>query len=62
VPAQQPDDVVFVMDSSIGQAARDQAQAFKDAVAVGAFSVDLFELPFRRAPSHPATRVAWQDP
>lgn len=36
---QQPDDVVFVMDSSIGQAARDQAQAFKDAVAVGASSV-----------------------
>jgi signal recognition particle subunit SRP54 len=33
--AVQPDDVVFTMDSSIGQAARDQAQAFKDAVKVG---------------------------
>jgi signal recognition particle subunit SRP54 len=33
--AVQPDDVVFTMDSSIGQAAKDQAQAFKDAVAVG---------------------------
>eukprot|EP01083_Nonionella_stella_P075464 205175_1 len=31
----QPDDTVFVMDSSIGQAARDQAQAFNDAVDVG---------------------------
>ena len=31
----QPDDIVFTMDSSIGQAARDQAQAFKSAVAVG---------------------------
>lgn len=33
--AVRPDEVIFVMDSSIGQAARDQAQAFKDAVAVG---------------------------
>lgn len=31
----QPDDVVFVMDSSIGQAAKDQAFAFKSAVPVG---------------------------
>lgn len=31
----QPDDVVFVMDSSIGQAARSQAKAFKEAVDVG---------------------------
>ncbi len=30
-----PDDVVFVMDSSIGQAARDQAMAFHKAVTVG---------------------------
>jgi signal recognition particle subunit SRP54 len=30
-----PDEVIFVMDSSIGQAAKDQAQAFRDAVAVG---------------------------
>ena len=30
-----PDDVVFVMDSSIGQAAHDQAQAFKKKVSVG---------------------------
>ena len=33
--AVKPDDVVFVMDSSIGQAAKDQARAFKDAVSVG---------------------------
>lgn len=31
----QPDDIIFTMDSSIGQAARDQAQAFKSAVKVG---------------------------
>ena len=31
----EPDDVVFVMDSSIGQAAHDQAGAFKGKVAVG---------------------------
>jgi len=30
-----PDDIVFVMDSSIGQAAKPQAQAFKEAVDVG---------------------------
>ncbi|ESQ35276.1 hypothetical protein EUTSA_v10009795mg, partial [Eutrema salsugineum] len=34
--ATKPDLVVFVMDSSIGQAAFDQAQAFKQSVAVGA--------------------------
>jgi len=33
---QEPDLVIFVMDSSIGQAAFDQAQAFKQSVAVGA--------------------------
>eukprot|EP00301_Raphidiophrys_heterophryoidea_P025052 c8311_g4_i1.p1 GENE.c8311_g4_i1~~c8311_g4_i1.p1 ORF type:complete len:506 (-),score=151.67 c8311_g4_i1:257-1729(-) len=31
----QPDDVIFVLDASIGQAAFDQAKAFKDAVGVG---------------------------
>lgn len=30
-----PDEVVFVMDSSIGQSCFDQAKAFKDAVGVG---------------------------
>ncbi|KAH8970087.1 hypothetical protein BDL97_02G069300 [Sphagnum fallax] len=34
-----PDLVIFVMDSSIGQAAFDQAQAFKQSVAVGAVIV-----------------------
>ncbi|XP_065882234.1 signal recognition particle subunit SRP54 2-like [Euphorbia lathyris] len=34
--ATEPDLVIFVMDSSIGQAAFDQAQAFKQSVAVGA--------------------------
>ncbi|KAI3455300.1 hypothetical protein Pfo_011963 [Paulownia fortunei] len=33
--ATKPDLVIFVMDSSIGQAAFDQAQAFKQSVAVG---------------------------
>jgi signal recognition particle subunit SRP54 len=33
--AVQPDDVVFVMDSTIGQAVHDQATAFKNSVAVG---------------------------
>lgn len=31
----QPDDIVFVMDSSIGQAAHEQATAFKRKVSVG---------------------------
>lgn len=35
----KPDLVVFVMDSSIGQAAYDQAKAFKESVAVGAVIV-----------------------
>eukprot|EP00897_Mesotaenium_endlicherianum_P001704 jgi/Mesen1/1561/ME000134S00680 len=34
-----PDLIVFVMDSSIGQAAYDQAKAFKESVAVGAVIV-----------------------
>ncbi|KAJ6302996.1 hypothetical protein OIU77_016977 [Salix suchowensis] len=34
--AAKPDLIIFVMDSSIGQAAFDQAQAFKQSVAVGA--------------------------
>lgn len=33
--AVDPDDVVFVLDSSIGQAAHDQAKAFKETVSVG---------------------------
>ena len=33
--AVQPDDIIFVMDSSIGQAVFDQAKAFKEAVSVG---------------------------
>jgi signal recognition particle subunit SRP54 len=37
--AVQPNDVVFVMDSSIGQAATDQAAAFKSKVAVGSVIV-----------------------
>ena len=32
----QPDLVIFVMDGSIGQAAFDQAKAFRDSVDVGA--------------------------
>ena len=35
----QPDDIVFVMDSSIGQAAHDQATAFKKKVAVGSVMI-----------------------
>ncbi|KAL7143228.1 hypothetical protein ABFS83_08G177500 [Erythranthe nasuta] len=37
--ATKPDLVIFVMDSSIGQAAFDQAKAFKQSVAVGAVIV-----------------------
>ncbi|XP_056162168.1 signal recognition particle subunit SRP54 2-like [Syzygium oleosum] len=37
--ATKPDLIVFVMDSSIGQAAFDQAQAFKQSVPVGAVIV-----------------------
>jgi signal recognition particle subunit SRP54 len=37
--AVKPDDVVFVMDSSIGQAAHDQAAAFKSRVSVGSVIV-----------------------
>eukprot|EP00750_Incisomonas_marina_P008065 INCI15202.1.p1 GENE.INCI15202.1~~INCI15202.1.p1 ORF type:complete len:529 (+),score=131.83 INCI15202.1:123-1709(+) len=33
--AVQPDEIIFVMDSTIGQAAKDQAQAFSDSVEVG---------------------------
>jgi signal recognition particle GTPase len=36
---QSPDLVIFVMDSSIGQTAFDQAQAFKQIVSVGAVIV-----------------------
>lgn len=31
----QPDEIIFVMDSTIGQAAKDQAQAFSESVDVG---------------------------
>ena len=40
---QKPDLVIFVMDSSIGQAAFDQAQAFKQSVAVGAVIVSKMD-------------------
>jgi signal recognition particle subunit SRP54 len=33
--AVQPDEIIFVMDSTIGQAAKDQAQAFSETVDVG---------------------------
>ena len=33
--AVDPDEIIFIMDSSIGQAAHDQARAFKDKVDVG---------------------------
>ena len=36
VTLQKPDLVVYVMDSSIGRMSYDQAQAFKQSVAVGA--------------------------
>ncbi|KAJ0586659.1 putative signal-recognition-particle GTPase [Helianthus annuus] len=52
----KPDLVIFVMDSSIGQAAFDQAQAFKQSVAVGAVIVTKMdghakELQQQKAPS-----------
>ena len=34
--AVKPDCIIFVMDASIGQAAYDQAMAFKESVPVGA--------------------------
>ncbi|KAL6497079.1 Signal recognition particle subunit SRP54 3 [Orobanche gracilis] len=37
--ATKPDLVIFVLDSSIGQAAFDQAQGFKQSVAVGAVNL-----------------------
>eukprot|EP00899_Mesostigma_viride_P005040 jgi/Mesvir1/14537/Mv05229-RA.1 len=39
VREQKPDQIVFVMDSSMGQAAFDQAKAFKESVEVGAVIV-----------------------
>jgi len=36
---QKPELVIFVTDSSVGQVAFDQAQAFKQSVAVGAVIV-----------------------
>ena len=38
----QPDLIIFVMDGSIGQAAHDQAKAFKDTVDVRVFSHPVF--------------------
>jgi signal recognition particle subunit SRP54 len=35
----KPDDVVFVMDGSIGQMVQDQATAFKETVSVGSVIV-----------------------
>merc|ERR1712086_198117 len=35
----EPNDIIFVMDSTIGQAAKDQAEAFKDTVDVGSVIV-----------------------
>ena len=37
--AVKPDLVIFVMDGSIGQAAFDQAKAFRDSVEVGSWPV-----------------------
>ncbi|KAH0484429.1 MAG: hypothetical protein KVP17_002216, partial [Porospora cf. gigantea B] len=37
--AVKPDDVIFVLDSHIGQACKDQAQAFKEAVPVGSIII-----------------------
>ena len=49
--AVQPDMTIFVMDSSIGQAAQDQARAFKATVDVG--SVIITKLDGRsRVPSY----------
>ena len=46
-----PDDIVFVLDSTIGQAAYDQASAFKSAVSIG--SVIITKLDGNAAPSRP---------
>lgn len=40
--SQSPDEVIFVMDSMIGQAAHDQAKAFREAVDVGGLSPSLY--------------------
>ena len=37
--AVNPDNIVFVMDASIGQAAESQAKAFKDQVDVGSIII-----------------------
>ncbi len=39
--AAAPDEILFVLDSTIGQAAYDQARAFKDAVAVGGMPINF---------------------
>ena len=35
----QPDEVIFVMDATIGQAADGQARAFKEAVDIGSIII-----------------------
>ena len=39
VCVQEPNDIIYVMDSHIGQACFDQAKAFRDAVDVGSVIV-----------------------
>ena len=41
--AVSPDDIVFVMDATIGQAAQGQAKAFKDAVPVGSVIISKLD-------------------
>lgn len=36
---QQPDNIIFVMDATIGQACESQAKAFKDRVNVGSIII-----------------------
>ncbi|THG22862.1 hypothetical protein TEA_025559 [Camellia sinensis var. sinensis] len=48
--ATKPDLVIFVMDSSIGQAAFDQALAFKQSVAVGAVIVTNMDVTATKSP------------
>ncbi|TVU34940.1 hypothetical protein EJB05_16798 [Eragrostis curvula] len=51
--ATKPDLVIFVMDSSIGQAAFDQAQAFKQSVSVGAVIVTKMDGHVKEATKSP---------
>lgn len=47
-----PDDIVFVMDSTIGQAAASHAQAFKEAVPVGSVIITKLVQHLLPSPSH----------